>query len=364
MQLWLIVPLVLIVWYILRVRKPRLYYNKDGQIARILSRMKSIHQFYFPTPWLIGKDFHTIWGMQYRKHSSVKQEREIFKFEDGGSIPLDYMLPEKVPENPIVIIVMHTMGGGSREPCVNNLCEALYKKGMIPVITGARGSSGCPWTNEKFSTGIDFSEINQVAAYLKEKYHPSHMFLAGFSATAFTSIAYAAKFKNFEAVAAISHCLDAMGSQRMLLKGLGPKLYSPFMLSKLKHWLSKNQYVKDEIKQEANKTKRLIDFDRIVCAPQLGMTVEEYYHAIDIKDKLDNLKCPALVLVSKDDPFADLSAAPYDEAKRCDKGLYVETNEGGHVSFLTGLSGNKSLIDKIVPEFFEAVIYDHKYFIL
>lgn len=49
---------------------------------------------------------------------------------------------------------------------------------------------------------------------------------------------------------------------------------------------------------------------------------------------------------------------PIKEIEKSNNVALVSFPEGGHVSFLTGNEGNKSIIDTIIPDWFESVMKD------
>ena len=340
-----------------RAKIPRITYNKEGRIAKIVEKMKSIHKIYFPTPWLLNKHMHTMMGMRFREKSSMKPEREIFVYEDGGNTALDWFLPKEIEEHPVVVVLGHTMGGGTREACVNNLAESFTKKGWIAVVNNMRGGSGAKFTTARFSNGYEQDDFHAVVEHAHKKYSPRHVFLVGFSATAMSAVHYTSLYDDISGSAAISHVYDGYeANMHVLNQGFSKKVYQPFMLSKMKHLLKKNDFIDEETKEKAYKAKTLYDFDDIVVAPQFHCTGREYYKNIDVKGKLEAANIPVLLLGSLDDPFVSHKDEPIEECEHSRNCVLVDTHEGGHVSFLKGMKGKESLIDEIVPEWFECIM--------
>lgn len=98
---------------------------------------------------------------------------------------------------------------------------------------------------------------------------------------------------------------------------------------------------------------------------QFGATEEteykngtELYTALSVYEKIPELKVPTLFLGSTDDPFTLKEYMPIKEIEKSQNAALVSVPEGGHVSFLTGDDGNKSIIDTIIPDWFETIIKD------
>ena len=99
-------------------------------------------------------------------------------------------------------------------------------------------------------------------------------------------------------------------------------------------------------------------FDDIFTSKNLGYKdAEEYYKAGRIYDKLPNVKVPMLILGADNDPFTTRQCLPIEAARASDYVVFAHTSEGGHVGFITR-DGQSSLIDVIVPEWFEVVMKD------
>jgi predicted alpha/beta-fold hydrolase len=82
----------------------------------------------------------------------------------------------------------------------------------------------------------------------------------------------------------------------------------------------------------------------------------EYYAAGNIYEKILKVKVPTLILGADNDPFTTAACAPIAQARKSERVVFAHTQEGGHVSFPTGRNGKGSLIDSVIPDWFESIL--------
>ena len=260
-SLFLLIFVAIFVWILWRTRKPNVYYNPDGNAAQIVTQMKSINEKYFPTPWLISPDIHTMWGMRFRPRSKLSPVREEINFPDGGCTQLDWFLPKTIEKNAPVLIVNHTMGGGTREPCTNNFAAAVMRHGWRAVVANCRACSGAPITSARLFSAIEIDDLQAIVKHVQTvEFHPKHTFMAGFSLGAIQTVFYAMEESNIDAYMLVSHIYRSLESAMMLERPLQRRLYLPVIVQKLCHAVAKNNYVSDDLKRAVH-AKTLCEFD-------------------------------------------------------------------------------------------------------
>ena len=334
--------------------KPNIIYNSNGNVGKFVQSMESLKGIYKPVSWLVGGDIHTIYGMRYRPKSKLLKtcRRELFQFEDRGTSALDWFEPKDAnPETPIVVII-HTLGGGTREPCVNNFAEECVKNQWRAVVFNQRGLSGAPITSGRFFNAMQYDDIQAIISHIHMEFNPKKVFMAGYSLGAMQLISFIANEGTIDGAATVSHILDGNVSNQKLETPFNYKVYQQFLMKKLTHAFKKNKYVNCP---EAANAKHLCDFDTYFTCKTLNIpNYVEYYKKISIYPAIPNLKVPTLILNAKNDPFTSPSALPIEEVKKSDNAILVVTNDGGHVSFLTG-NGHKSFADKVLIDWFNAI---------
>ena len=359
MNILFIIFLFLIIYFLyrsLRFYKGKLYFNKNGNLSNILKNWKNIN--YKPTPWLINKHLHTVWGMRFRKRSNFECKREQFFFEDGGNTYLDWFYDEnKIQDDSPILIIVHTLGGGTREPCTNNLAYSAMKKGWKGVVANCRGCSGAKFTSKKLFNAVEVDDLNNIILYIKNKFKPRNIYLVGFSLGAIQTIEYTRIYGNIDGVVCISHTYDPVQSSNILEKFPQSKLYLPIILEKLKNSLKKCEFISNNEKLNGLKSKTLREFDDLFTAKTLNMSgYIEYYKHLNIYPKISQIKIPLLIIGSTDDPFTSSNFLPIKEIENSNNVALLTVPEGGHVSFCEGFNGQNSFIDRIVFEWFEKLL--------
>ena len=355
-----VIALVVFILYMFRKNEIHVVVNSNGKIAPIISQMKSLKGYYYPTPYLFGGNFHTVYGMRKRPRSKLTNscKREEFVFSDGGTAALDTFDTETMKDNAPLVLLNPTLGGGTREPIINNLSEALVKRGYRVVVGNARGCAGAKITSARLSCGADYDDIQEILSHLREKHNPEFIFIAGFSLGALQSMCYTAFDGNVDGVCVVSHLYNTLEGSLLLDNFPQNKLYTPLMLKQLKHILSKSQFIDNP---EAMRAKTLHEFDDVFTARTRGFkSYVDYYKATAIYEKIPLAKTLTLVIGADDDPFTHKKYLPIKETEASENVALVHTAEGGHVSFVTGFDGKRSLIDIIVPEFFDTIIKTKK----
>lgn len=344
-------------YFFFRSKQPELFYNKDDSVSAVVTEMQSLKKKFYPTFWLPGGHLMTMWGMRFRESSKLKPEREDCFLEDGGVTILDWF-PKKPGENSTIVIINHTLFGGTREPCVNNVAEALVKAGYVAVVANARGCSGAKVLTQKISHGDSLEDLDYCIDFILQKYNPAHLLMVGFSAGSIASIRYAEHYNKIEACVVIGHPYDAGYSTRSLHHGIRKYIYEPVIMQKMARVCDKST-LPLEIKDRVHNAKSLTEMDSIVITRQLNTTLDEYYNRISIPGHL-NVNCPTLILAALDDPFTRSNFIPTNEALSCHNTAIAQVPCGGHVSFITGLDAKRSLIDDVTVEWFQNVLNQPK----
>lgn len=339
---------------------PKVYFNPNGSVAHLIAQLKSLNKPYKPTWWLFNSHFHTVRGMRYRKSSKMTKSvrRELITYEDGGTSALDWFETSEMKEDTPILFIIHTYAGGTREPCVNNLAEAAVKKGWRAVVFNNRCCSGAPITSSRMIAVIEIDDQIFAVDHVLKSFKPKYMFMAGFSLGSYQTVQYCfLSGKGIDAAACVSHTYDPVEAELILHKPLQSRLYLPIIMAKLIHFAKKNPYLNCP---EAENAKSTLEYDEAIWCHGLTKykTGTELYGALSVYEKIPEIKVPTLFLGSTDDPFTDKKYMPINEVEKSDKVALVSFPEGGHVSFLTGDDGNHSIIDTIIPDWFETFMND------
>ena len=223
---------------------PKVYVNPEGNISHIISQTKSLEKPFNPTWWLFNRHLQTIRGMRFRKSSTLINtvRRELITYSDGGTTALDWFeTPEMNKSTPILFIV-HTYGGGTREPVSNNMAESGVKHGWRTVIFNNRCCSGAPITSSRM-IACEYNDIEFAINHIRNEFSPKFVFLVGFSFGGFQVIEYSMRGKVADAACCVSHTYDPVPAEKLLHKPIECILYQKVMMAKLTHLVKKNPYL-------------------------------------------------------------------------------------------------------------------------
>jgi predicted alpha/beta-fold hydrolase len=332
---------------------PVVHVNPHGHAAPVVARMSSLHTPYFSTPWLPDGHTQTIWGMRFRR-SRPDCRREIFTFADDGRCALDFFDPAPSDGPPPVLMVFHTLGGGTREPCSSNLAYLASRAGYRAFVCNMRGHSGVPFTSRRLYHPASLDDTQAVIAYVRERYNPPFFFIAGFSFGAYVAVAYGIADGAVDGIAVVSHTCDPTAANRMLVRFIQRRLYTSFMVQKLISLLKKNKFLNYP---DGLTSKTVEDFDKRVACPEWNIPdLETYYAPGILKKTIPVLKTVTLALTADNDPMIDNSCTPREEAEKCENAAYVRVRNGGHVSFPVGWRAEKSFMDTVILDFFNTIM--------
>jgi predicted alpha/beta-fold hydrolase len=319
----------------------------------IVSEMASLKTPYSPTPWLVGGHLQTFWGMRWRgRHPDCR--RELLTLSDGGTIALDFFDPPDTTPDPPVLMIIHTMCGGTREPCSCSLATAARRAGFRAFVYNSRGCSGVTFTSRYFYSGLKCNDIQAVVRHVRHLYHPKFFFLHGFSLGGYTACLYGVTDGGVTAISAVSHTWSVKVANATLDRFPQKKLYLPIMISKLTHMLRKNGFVNYP---KALKAKTIAEYDIEYTLPEENLSnLSEYYDGFAIHDQVAQLKAKTLILTSDNDPMTNVKAQPRQQAQASQRCALVRVPEGGHVAFPTGLGPKGSLIETVLLDYYRTVM--------
>lgn len=348
--------------YFTRSYKPVITLNPDGKCRSIVEQMKSLKMSYKPTPWLIGPDVHTIWGMRYRGRSGFKEEEEMFLFKDGGNAKLDWFYKKDVKQDSPIVVIIHTLGGGTREPCTNFMATYVAKSGWRCVVANCRGCSGAKITSPRLYNAYESDDIDAVVEHVRAEKKPSHIFIIGFSLGTVMSLGYASRIGKVDALCCVSHPYRTKECCELLHKSwFKKKVYLSVIMEKLTRVAQKSPYIDDELKKKLVKSKTLEEFDDLYTAKTIGMKDHvEYYNNLKIEGHVPNIKVPVLLINSDDDPFTKKEYFPADLIGESEYFASVRYPEGAHVSFCTGMDGKGSIAEVVAMDWFTTIVSQSK----
>lgn len=350
----------------------KVFYNQYSQISNLVQSIQRFKGSYHPTPWLFNCHAQTLYAMQLRKRIDFENEREKVVFPDGGNAIIDWFHPTVIQQvkygnltynkKDDIIIIFHTLGGGSREKVINSFGVACAKKGYTAAVLNCRGCAGAKFTSEKAYNAYEVDDFKfSIDNNVKER-NPRHIFICGFSMGAMHATRYAIDHPgDVTAIVAVSHPMDAVKSSHKLETFPLNFFYLPNIMESHHRLYKKNPFLNNP---DIEKSKNMTELDTAYTAPSLGMkSCIEYWEHLSIYDKIGGFNVPIIQLIAEDDPFTFKSCFPFKEAQEGSNRfmVLVTTKEGGHCGFIEGFDGEHSLVEDIAFEWFEkAAQFDMK----
>ena len=353
-----IICTIILIYFIYRITlkiKPEIFINKESSIAKIVSQMKSL-KCYKPTPWLINGHIHTIWGMKFKGRTNYKPLREDIDLPDGGQVTIEHFFLEKTPDNAPILFIIHTMGGGSREPCTNWAAYNFMNKGYRVIICSCRGCNGSKLKTKRICDSTNYQDTHIIIEHISKKFpSASKKFLLGFSMGAIISLNYTTEYDDIDGVISVSHIVDNKRADILLCQGIKFNLYAKPLLNSLTRSIKKSNLYTDEEKKKISNIKNSAEFHDLVSAKNMGLkNSDEYYELTKLYGKPSKVKVPTLIITSEDDPLTSREFIDVKELtdKNNNNLAFILTKEGGHVSFCQGFNGMGSYVEEIAEEFF------------
>jgi predicted alpha/beta-fold hydrolase len=332
--------------------------NPQGSLFPVISSMKSLKSRYSPTPWLLGSTLHTVYAMRYRPRPPLSITREILPLPDGGTICVELIDASARPTAP-VILIFPTHGGSSRDTCVANLAAAFLRRRWRVAIGNVRGGAGVAFTTARLTFLSDYDHVEAAVRFVHEKFAPGFVFLAGFSMGGLQAVQHNCHGNAWiDGCVAISHVHDGWRANEALDGVIARRLFAPPMVEVMRRQVRRNPFIAEE-DRDFTGVRNMPTFDRKIGHKyrENGQQESEKAFAVGNIDRaIPNVRAPTLLIASRDDPMTMEQLLPIKEVRESERVALVITREGGHVGFMTGWKGRESIVDEIVPNFFEELM--------
>lgn len=342
------------------------YYNRNSKIAPLVSTLQVLHEKYHPTPWLFNGHLQSLYSMQLRRSKPFQNERERVTFSDGGEGIIDWFHPTvtvmtvddkgEYAKKDDIIVLLHTLGGGSREKVINSIGVHCANNGYTAVCLNCRGCAGAKFTTKRVYNSFEIDDFKHTIDNYVKKRNPRHIFMIGFSMGSQQCTRYAAVYPDdLTAVVGVSHLMDLTKATKQIDTFPVNTFYLPNIIASHRRLLKKQPFLDKDYKEKLMKIDSMVEFDVEYTAPSVGMEINEFWKNVSIFDKIQNFGTPILELVAEDDPFTNKKFFPIDEAGLDYNQfmLLVTVKEGGHCGFIEGLDGEHSFVEDLAFEWFE-----------
>ncbi|CAG7834265.1 unnamed protein product [Allacma fusca] len=354
-------------------QKPKVYTSNEKLEKFLRSHVTSVNQKFYPNAFIWEGRLQSIFGLKLRLPNSHKlpYSREILRMKDGGEIGLDFLEPENVDQNTLVVFILPGLTSSSQTCYVKTLVLSITSKGAIAAVLNNRGLGGVPVKTPRMYSASNYEDVQEVIWYLKKKYPDNPKIAIGTSMGGMVLCKYLTnqpeEAKNtFLTALVISACWDALSGIKSLEKPIINKyIINGGMTRNLQHLARKYRKVL-EVREcfDFNKilgSATLREFDSNFTAPQFGFkTVQDYYLDATILNVVSKFSIPVFGFNAEDDPMSPGDSLPKAQALELGSKLaLVTTVRGGHLGYLEGwlpTRRNEHYMERFAAEFVGAVM--------
>lgn len=299
---------------------------------------------YRAPPWLPGGHAQTIWPALFSRRfegTAPQFRRERWNTPDGDFVDVDFLDAPPRPGQPLMVL-FHGLEGSSQSQYVQAFAAIARERGWAFALPHFRGCSGELNLAPRAYHSGDFEEIGWMLARLKAG-HPGLLIAAGVSLGGNALLRWAEEMGQSaadiaRAVCSICSPVDLAASGHAIGRGFNRLVYTRMflrtMVPKALRKLQQHPGLFDG--ERLRQARDLYEFDNLFTAPLHGFRdTEDYWSRASAKPHLRQIRIPALVLNTLNDPFIPAVCLPGP----ADTGAHVtlwQPAQGGHVGFPAG----------------------------
>jgi len=300
----------------------------------------------FRAPWWIrGAHVQTIGGRLLRKTAGVRFERERLETADGDFLDLEYASVDGIPlpRSAPLVLKLHGLEGSAHSGYSVELARALALRGVRSVGLNFRSCGGEMNRTARFYHSGETDDLAFVLEHLLRTVPAHQLGALGFSLGGNVLLKYLGErggdaVRKLRAAVAVSVPYDLGACADRMTQG-GARVYTAFFLRSLRAKVRAKRTQLAGLCQvdRALRAVRVRDFDDALTAPLHGFAgAEDYYRRSSAGQFLGDIRVPALLIHSMDDPIAVAEAIPREAIAGNPRLETAFTATGGHVGFVHG----------------------------
>ncbi|XP_050523517.1 phospholipase ABHD3 [Daktulosphaira vitifoliae] len=365
-------------YYYLVVKKPKVYCKEGRFKTFIYQNMPVINKKYWPTFWCYEARLQSIVSGYIRSLTvpKIPFKRELLNLHDGGQVAIDWLEPAKnANNNHFTILFLPGLTGDSDCEYVKAVSLSIHKAGFRLVVFNYRGIGGIQLKTPRSYSANNIEDLLEVIIHIKHKYPNTVLGGLGISMGGlilgnFLQSKEQHTYKHFMAAMIVSVPWNLNSTVKNIEKPIINYLITNYLANCLKKQIRDNRGILDSSNYKWNydeimKSKTIREFDRNFTIKMFGYnTVEEYYDAASLHDKIDRFQTPCLFLSAEDDPFALKQDIPTSLASSLENVAILVTARGGHIGFLEGswpFSNKSEFMMHTINQYFNAIFNDNNY---
>lgn len=309
----------------------------EDRVERVLRKLK-LNKFY-PFPFARSGFWQTIYGTYWPILKAAQPDAfHHMMLKDGDVLVIAENRPKEWQPGQRIMLLVHGLTGCYQSTYMQRMCRRMTKKGYLVLRLNLRFCGpGRGLARKAYHAGVS-EDTREVLEWIKVKFPGSPVTQIGFSLGANVTLKMAGEDGSrpsglLDSVVAVSPPLDLeLSSLRMAAPE--NQLFERFFVS----YLQKDAHLMlkmfpDMERFEVPKEKSLRKFEELFATHRAGFnSAKEYYEKCSSKNFIPEIKIPALIVSSVDDPVVDTQAL-----KTVSHGPNVDillTDRGGHVGFL------------------------------
>ena len=294
--------------------------------------------------WLPGGHLQTIWPALFSRAVTGPPPvfaRERWTTPDRDFIDVDFLAAGARPGAPFLVL-FHGLEGSSTSGYAQAFACLAREAGWGYAVPHFRGCSGELNLAPRAYHSGDHEEVDWILARLAER-HGGPLLVVGISLGGNMLLRWAEEAgfqaaRKAHAVAAVCSPVDLAAGGHAIGRGFGRHTYTRMFLGTMKPKalakLRQHPGLFDE--QRLRASRDLYEFDDVFTAPLHGFrNVMDYWTRASAKPRLRDIRIPALVLNTLNDPFVPASSLPVQSEVGPHVTLW-QPRHGGHVGFATG----------------------------
>ncbi|KAG0570302.1 hypothetical protein KC19_6G152600 [Ceratodon purpureus] len=311
--------------------------------ASILPKLTELEKPYKPYPLLTNRHVETIFAAFFRSLPRLTFRRQCLRMADGGTVALDWPLPEI--QNPkAVLILLPGLTGGSDDTYVQHLTRRATSQGWAVVVFNSRGCADSPVTSSQFYSASFTEDLRQVVKHVGSVFPSLRLYAAGWSLGANILVRYVGQeAEECPLSGAVSLCnpFDLVIADEDFHKGFN-NIYDKSLARGLRKIFSKHAHLFKDIGGEYNiplvaNAKTVRDFDDGLTRVSFGYkTVDDYYFDASSSRSIKDVRVPLLCIQAFTDPIAPERGIPRKDIEENPNCLLVVTPYGGHLGWISG----------------------------
>ncbi|KAJ3249120.1 hypothetical protein HDU78_007082 [Chytriomyces hyalinus] len=383
-----ILALVLAVCLYLRHRSLRsavqLTHAKDSSLAECvrLQCPSLARGFFSAAPLLANGHLQTVTAslsarISKKSRGDLQYRRDLVHLKDGGLVAIDWDVEsDRLPANAPILIVLHGLGGGSRDKYIVDFVPHASKLGFKAAALNSRGCGGLPVKTPQLYSGSYTDDLRAMIDFIHKTHPESPLIGIGFSLGAnimLKCVGEDGAQTKLTACISVANPFDLnLGITLLHSTWVGRELYSRALATSLINFFKLHMRVfisaEDPLARmhsinpsEVLNAKYLNEFDDAATRRMFKFrTVSEYYRMASSAQYLPDVCIPTLLLSDLDDPVAMSKSIPVADVIANPNVVLATTRRGGHIGWYEGFWNLKRWYPKPILEFCSAVIKDHQ----